>query len=203
MFERITRSLPSISATLDEERRTLVDRLPSVHRGFLEAHNGGHLPEGRYTFPTGVPFKTPKVDNPSRDDCVVELFGLGLRENDDDPSDLLEKNDAYREEDFLPQDVIAIGRCVQSSLVCMSLRADTFGAIYYWDYYWRYPWCEPFFRARIDAAAKEYPGASAILKDTSHAQHQALKDALNFATLMRLAADFEAFGAMCRDASAG
>jgi hypothetical protein len=200
MFDEIRNSFPAISDQLAEEERVFFDRLPDDYRAFLLAHNGGFVEEFRYTFLTGVPFRTSEIDNPSRDDCPVEFFGIATTEPGSAlPEDIMQMVVDHAAEEFLPRDVIAIARCVQSSLVCLSLRADDRGAIYYWDWYWRYPWCKDFFDARIARALAAFDDPDAIRRDLRHPRRAELHDALNFATLVKLAPSFSEWGRSCED----
>jgi hypothetical protein len=199
LTELITGSMqPPSSFVMSTAQRALYLALPPDYRKFLERHNGGRVSEFSMAFDTGVPFRTKEVDNPSRNDGVRELFGLRHPVADDDaPSDLVERRACYDAEEFLPQGVIAIARCTQSSLVCLSLRRDDFGQVYYWDWYWQYPWCRWFFDERLRATAKRYPDAKAIAADPKHKRHQELKDAFNYATIVRLAPSFSAWLSQC------
>lgn len=200
MFEEIRASFPAITAQSAGDDHAFFTQLPDHYRRFLAARNGGFAAESRYTFLTGVPFVTETVHNPSRDDCVIEFFGIPTTDAAGDfPRDLLQERVDHEAEGFLPHDVIAIARCSQNSLVCISLRTEDRGAIYYWDWYWRYPWCKAFFAARIDAVAQQYPQHAEILADEEHALHHEVQDAFNFATLVRLAPDFETFARACED----
>jgi hypothetical protein len=76
MFDDIRGSFPQIKNRLTAEESGFFRSLPEAYREFLQQHNGGFVDEFRYTFPTGVPFQTDEVDNPSRDDCPVEFYGL-------------------------------------------------------------------------------------------------------------------------------
>ena len=136
MFDEIHDSFPPITRKLTREDYDFFSSLPDDYRAFLEAHNGGFVDEFRYTFLTGVPFG----DSPSRDDCPIEFFGIPTTQDSGTfPEDLLQMLVDHASENFLPRDVIAIARCVQNSLVCISGRSEDWGAIYYWDWYWPPP----------------------------------------------------------------
>jgi SMI1-KNR4 cell-wall len=201
MFDDISGSFPAIAGGLsDADARALYESLPLDYRQFLDAHNGGFVEEGRYTFLTGVPFKFSTVDNPSRDDCPVEFFGFATTDASGEwPSDILQKLADHRAEEFLPRGVVAIARCVQSSLVCISLRDDDRGTIYYWDWYWRYPWCKEFFDGRISEATARFANPRAILEDRDRPQFLEVFDALNFATIVKLSASFSEWSRGCQD----
>ncbi|MEN6370397.1 MAG: SMI1/KNR4 family protein [Armatimonadota bacterium] len=176
--------------------------LPTAYRRFLSIHNGGFIPEFKYTFLTGVPFKTDKVDNPSRDDCPVEFFGIPTTtEGGNWPADLLKMAAAHKAEQFLPRNIIAITRCVQGSLVCISLSENDFGQIYYWDWYWQYPWCKPFFEQRLDEVRRRYPNAEEIVNTPNHPDLQHMMDDFNYATIVKLADSFDRWISSCTDKS--
>lgn len=200
MFDEIRNSYPPITAEAAGENHEFLSQLPDDYRRFLEAHNGGFVEESRYGFLTGVPFRTESADNPSRDDWPVEFFGIPIGDSPGDhPSDLLQQLVDHAAEGFLPRDVIAVARCSQSSLVCLSLREADHGCVYYWDWYWRYPWCRFFFDERIQAVLRAYPDSAAILEEAEHPLHARLQDDLNFATLVQLAPRFRAWFESCED----
>jgi hypothetical protein len=187
------RGLSNSWPALDPKRLSAADlrffeSLPPEYRDLLLTHNGGFLPEFEYSFKTGVPYRMHKIDKPSREDCLAELFGIATAgAASPHPKDLIRTCADYEAEEFLPANVIAIGRCIQSSLVCISTRGPDAGRIYYWDWYWRYPWCRWFFDERIERVTSRYENAPAILNDPTHPQHLRLGDELNYATLVPLA----------------
>lgn len=203
MLDGIRNGFPPIDGSdLDPELDAWFRDLPENYRAFLQAHNGGFVDDFRYTFLSGVPFKTETEDSPSRNDCPVEFYGLGTTEEPGEfPADLLSRAREHHAEDFLPRGVIAIARCVQGSLVCISLRDYTFGEMFYWESYWRYPYCKHFFDARLAEVTKDYDDVPGILRDEEHPQHAELFDRLNFATLTHLAPTFSAWLASCEDKS--
>lgn len=201
LVELITGSLPPLhDVVLDGPQRELLDSLPADYRRFLEQHNGGELPEFALAFDTRVPFRTEKVDRPSRNDGVREFFGFRSSRDDEGPADLLERRVLHDSEEFLPAGIIAIAICAQSSLVCLSVRRNHFGRVYYWDWYWRYPWCKWFFDQRIDYVASRYPDSKTILKAPAHPRYWETVDAFNYATIVPLAPSFDAWIASCYDA---
>jgi SMI1-KNR4 cell-wall len=200
MFDGIHGSFPPIRDQLSMEDSRFYSNLPGDYRAFLQQHNGGFVDEFRYTFLTGVPFKTEKIDNASRNDCPVEFYGFATVESRKDyPEDLLQVMVDHKSESFLPRDVIAIARCVQNSLVCLSLRPEDRGSMYYWDWYWRYPWCKAFFEERIERVTRNYTNPELILREENDPLHAQLYDELNFATLTRLAPSFTEWSALCED----
>jgi hypothetical protein len=106
----------------------------------------------------------------------------------------------HEAEQFLPHDVIAIARCVQNSLVCLVTAGPELGAIYYWDWYWKYPWCKPFFDERINRVTTQYPSAREILNHPDHQNYREVFDALNYATLVKIAPSLNAWLGACQDA---
>lgn len=188
------------ASPLGAQASALLDRLPADYRAFLAQHNGGFVDESALTFDTGVPFH----QNPSREDCVVEFFAihpLGHRAAEGQPGDLVRLLVDHASEAFLPRDVVAIARCVQNSLLLLSLREHDHGAIHYWDWYWRYPWCKPWFEARIDAVKARFADELDRYDELPEDRRLHLQDALNEATIVRLADCLDAWLAGCRDLS--
>lgn len=193
---------PLTPDALEPDRRRLLQRLPSDYRAFLERHNGGFVTDQWCCgFETGVRQEIRGVVSVA-DDSVVEFFGLKAEgpAAERRPADLEEARVLHDAEEFLPSDVLAIARCVSSSLVCLSLREGDFGAVYYWDWYWRYPWKEAFFTQRIAVVRGRYSGPDAILADPAHPKFREVADALNFATLVRVADSFGHWLHRCRPA---
>jgi SMI1-KNR4 cell-wall len=203
LFDDIEGSYPPIDeTTLSVQHRAFFATLPDAYREVLRSQNGGFLSEFRYTFATGVPYKTDKIDNPSGEDCLVELFGFKPISGERGPADLLDVTTEQRAAGILPADVVPIGRCVQSSLICISLRAADRGAIYYWDYYWRYPWCKSFFDERIRQAQEKLNTAPAHAENSDRLASSSVRDELRWALLVRLADDISSWHLSCFDANA-
>jgi SMI1-KNR4 cell-wall len=142
MKMKLENSFPVIlSNNAPDEVWSFFDALPKDYKKFLDNTNGGFAEEFKYTFETGVPYITEKVNNPSKTDCVIEFFGIctSQTEREKFPKDLIETAKEYVAEEFLPLGIIAIASCIQNSLVCVSLRKNDFGQIFYWDWYWKYP----------------------------------------------------------------
>ena len=201
LLEGISRSFPPLDqgAIAPAEWNRFLS-LPDDYRGLLLAHNGGFLEDERYTFSTGVPYRTETVDNPSRTDWPLEFYGIPTTSEPGRwPEDLFRLAEEHASEEFLPSNVIAIARCSQNSLVCLSVAGGDRGAVYYWDWYWQYPWCESFFRERITEAKRRLPDYSAALRDPSHPRYRETMDALNAATVVRLADSLPAWLAGCED----
>lgn len=175
-------------------------KLPNEYRDFLSAQNGGFVEEDRYTFPTGVPFKSEAANVPSREDCLVKIFGIPTSTTlSSAPVDLLQMAAIHKEEGFLPSTVVAIARCAQNSLICLAISGDDVGTVYYWDWYWRYPWCKAYFDARVAVVLHRYPNADEILEDVSHQQHLEVADALNYATIVHQADSLAQWLRRCED----
>lgn len=164
---------PATRESIDNGARAFFDALPLEYKEFLARHNGGVVEEFAWTFDTGVPFKTDSADNPSRTDCVIDLFGIPTA----DPPDPA------------PEDLLQVA----------ADRADDLGHVYYWDWYWQYPWCEQFSCSRVDAVHGSFPNAEQVLNDGHHPQYQQLIDELNYATLIRIATSWPEFLEKCRD----
>lgn len=185
--------------TLIGDQRILWSVLPASYRDLLCRFNGGVIEEGQLCFDTPIAFfKEDRQVQDHQSDCVVELFALQPPGETRAPSDMARLKQEHDESDFLPLGVIAIGECLGGSLLCLSTRPEDHGAIYYWDYYWKYPWCRPFFAPRIEAAERAFPDLAAIRADPLHPRRRAAIDALNYATLVRLADDLAGWLASCR-----
>lgn len=199
----ITGSYPApTQANISNDCWSFFQKLPSSYRKFLLSYNGGFVSEFQYTFLTGVPFKTEEVYNPSRDDCVVEFFGIPTSGDEcEGPKDLLQTAIDYKAEHFLPNNIIAIARCIEDSLICISLRESDYGQVYYWDYSWQYPWCKYFFEQRINEVRRLYPNAQEIANTPDHPDMQRMMDDFNYATIVRLADDFDEWIESCTDKS--
>lgn len=181
------------------DQESLWSALPPSYREFLCRFNGGIVEEGQLCFDTPIPyFKEKRRVQEHQSDCVVELFAFQPPGETREPSDLAKLKREHDESGFLPSGVIAIAECLGSSLLCLSTRDQDHGAIYYWDYYWRYPWCRPFFDPRIEAVEQAFPEIAAIRADPLHPRRREAIDALNYATLVRLADDLADWLATCR-----
>jgi hypothetical protein len=197
-LERSFPTLTSSAASADDW--AFIHQLPDDYLAFLLTQNGGFAQEFQYTFQTGVPFKTEGVDTPSRDDSPIEFFGVPTdKSRGRRPRDLLQLAVDHAAEEFLPSNLIAIVSCVQSSLVCICVEGADRGGIYYWDWYWRYPWCKPFFEQRIRTVKESNPDHASVLKDNSHARYREVADALNFATVTRIADNLSQWLLSCQD----
>lgn len=203
LFDDIENSYPPFDeAMMSASERELFAKLPKDYQEFLRSHNGGFVRDFRYSFLTGVPYKTEAIDNPSRDDCVVEFLGIPTTTSEGRwPASLILTAEEHRAAKFLPDGIIAIAICIQSSLVCVSLRPADRGAIYYWDYYWRYPWCKSFFEERIEGSRARVKDSEVIMENPHHPDFPALVDALNFATLVKLSDSFSGWCHSCFDGS--
>lgn len=75
----------------------------------------------------------------------------------------------------------------------MSVRADDYGVIYYWDWYSNYPWRGDFFRKRVEKACADWPRWESILGDPDHPHHPEIDDAIRNAMIVKLADSFSLF----------
>jgi hypothetical protein len=202
MKMKLENSFPVIlSNNAPDEVWSFFDALPKDYKKFLDNTNGGFAEEFKYTFETGVPYITEKVNNPSKTDCVIEFFGIctSQTEREKFPKDLIETAKEYVAEEFLPLGIIAIASCIQNSLVCVSLRKNDFGQIFYWDWYWKYPWSKEFFQSRIDKVSAAYPNAEEVLSNPQNDLYQIVLDEFNYATIVKIADSFDDFSSKLKD----
>ena len=180
-------------AALDDTRAALYRSLPGTLQGVLLHWNGAFF-NGDLTFSTGVESRREDAAPTIGDDALVELWGFHPQatpsESDGVPHDLLAEADRHDEEAFLPRGLVAIGVGLQNSLVLVSVRPEDRGAVYYWEWYWRYPWNVGFFQERIDRAMSAFADPAAAAEDPGHPEHDAVIEAANEATVVRLHDDF-------------
>lgn len=190
-----------LSHNISDEVWRFFEALPKDYKKFLDNTNGGFAEEFKYSFETGIPYITEKINNPSKTDCIIEFFGIRTSKNQQNefPKDLIKTANEYAAEEFLPLGIIAIASCIQNSLVCLSLRKNDFGQIYYWDWYWKYPWSKDFFQERIDKVWKIYPDAEDILNDPQNNLYQTVSDEFNYATIIKIADSFDDFSSKLKD----
>lgn len=181
---------------LEPTRAQLFHALPETLQGVLRAWNGAFL-AGDLWFSTGVENRREGTPPVVGEDTLVELWGFHPgstgSETDGVPHDLLEEAARHDDEAFLPRGLVAIGLGIQDSLVLVSVRPGDRGAVYYWDWYWRYPWHIEFFKERIDRALERFVDAAAAIDDARHPDHDAVVEAANGATVVRLHDDFGAW----------
>lgn len=186
-------------ASLTPKELGLWQALLADYRELLTHANGGQLRGGRTYFTVPMERAIHGEVFQSTTCNLDELWGfIGYRQEPKPglPSILHEHIDRHVEEDFLPGEVLVIGRTIQNSLLCLSLNESDPGGIYYWEWYWRYPWFQGFFDRRIAAAKapfKDLPDYQAICDDPDHPRYAELADALNFATLVKVADSFGGF----------
>lgn len=187
---------------LNTEQTRLWSTLPPDYQNFLRYWNGGELGEDQLCFDVPIPFfaEDGKQTQDHQTNCVEDVYGFRADEQYGS-SDLAQQKKENDASTFLPARIIAIARCIDNSLVCMSTGNEDQGAIYYWNYYWRYPWCLPFFAPRVRAAEQAFPDIVQIRSDPQHPLRQQAADALNLATLVRLADDLSGWLAACRTCS--
>jgi hypothetical protein len=172
--------------------------LPSSYRAFLRRHNGGIVDPESAEFEIMIEENRDGTKTIGTSNSLSELWSFLSYENERRPereprSILHEHFDRHVGEAFLPSGVLAIGRCIQNSLVCISTNRQDLGTVYYWEWYWQYPWFEEFFEDRIAAAREQFPDAETIADEESSARFRELADALNYATLVAVAPTFEDF----------
>ena len=205
----LERSLPLELPSLSVLDRGLFDRLPEDYRDFLCRSNGGFVTRGSMaTFDIPIERRREGEVISTVDQNEVEEFFAFIpsgkrhaRKHGQAPASVLHEHwGRHQAEEFLPSDVLVIASCMQSCLLAISLNSDDFGAIYYWEWYWRYPWFSQFFDERIDKARSRFDNVEQILDDASHPQYQEAFNALNYATLIKLADSFSGFVASLHSA---
>jgi hypothetical protein len=185
---------------LDEAELQLWARFPEDFRLFYQLQNGGKTDTKKPSwfkyddvrrFPDGREFR----GNSNRIHTMWEFISYqNSKESKKLDSILHQHFDRHLEEEFLPSDVYVFAICEQSSLICISLRPDSYGEIYYWEWYWYYPWYKQFFEERKNAAAKPFGDEiNIILDNEDDPRYQIAFDALNFATLIKVASSFSNF----------
>ena len=188
--DRLEHSLPPLDpAQLDPERRALFDRLPPDLEALLLKRNGGFVSSDEFTFETHCP---------AGHDGVSEVYGLAdgvVPDFVSVPHDLLDAHRRWAAEEFLPSGVAVFAAATSDGLLCVSTNAHDHGTVYYWDYYWQYPQHAAWWQQRVNEAAAEFDDPQAILADAGHPRHQALVDAANYATLVRVAGSVSEFAA--------
>ena len=198
----LEKSLPSDWAGLSTKDRTLVDRLPRDYWHFLERTNGGFVVAG-----TDACFNVPierrhegKITSIVETNDVEEFFALipfaspYVRSHGKVPASMLHEHwIRHASEEFLPVDVVVFASCTANCLLAMSLNADDFGSVYYWEWYWRYPWFATFFKNRIQQAESRFADIGKVLADRAHPDYAKAFNALNYATLIKVAGSFSEF----------
>lgn len=198
----LDRSLPSDWSGLSARDRSVFDRMPGDYREFLNRNNGGFVVRGSAaTFSVSIE-RRHKGDVVSTVDQneVEEFFAVipsaapYTREYGKVPASVLHEHwGRHQGEGFLSSDVVVFASCAQSCLLGLSLNSDDFGAVYYWEWYWRYPWFSQFFDQRIAKAQSKFVDVENILSDAAHPQYKEAFNALNYATLIKLADSFSEF----------
>jgi hypothetical protein len=112
---------------LDRARLTLFEvrlgtALPADYRQFLLAHNGGEFVPDEIVLPSqGQPFAS-----------IGPLFGLH-----DGPLSL--ESVCENLEGEIPADVLAFGEDVGGNLLCIGIRGNLRGKVYFWDHNRSFP----------------------------------------------------------------
>jgi hypothetical protein len=206
---RLEQSLPLELSSLSAKDRGLFDRLPGDYRDFLSRSNGGFVTGGSMaTF--DIPIERRREGEVVSTVCqsqVEEFFAFipaatrYSRQYGKVPASVLHEHwGRHQAEEFLPTDVVVFASCLQNCLLAISLNSDDFGAVYYWEWYWRYPWFSQFFDERIDKARSRFDNVEQILDDPSNPLYQEAFNALNYATLVKVADSFSGFVASLRSA---
>jgi len=180
------------------EEKALFARFPIPYQTFLRAHNGGFVDPDQCNFLTHIGREFEGQTYYNSEGTLDEWWAFLSYKNetpapDKCPSILHEHYGRHLAEQFLPDGVIAIGRCIQNSLICLSLNQHDFGAIYYWEWYWQYPWYQAFFNRRIEQAKDAFADIEVVLNDPDHPQYQTAVDQLNYATIVKVADSFPEF----------
>jgi hypothetical protein len=194
---KLVGSQPFKQEDLNASELALWLRFPEDFRRFYQLQNGGEIEtempswfkyDDIRRFPDGREYRGNETQ-------IEELWQFISYENSDESDEinsiLHQHYDRHLEEEFLPSDVYVFARCMQNSLLCISLRPDSYGEIYYWEWYWQYPWYKQFFDDRQKIAAAPFGDEiKNILSDEAHPQYQLAFDALNFATLIKVTDSF-------------
>lgn len=179
----LTGSRPLDPTSLSDKDRALLDRFPADYQDFVRSINGGQLEGSDWFFPTNIP---PPSNAPYNTAVagVSELWPF---------AGVINERIEHVDSEFLPTNVYAIGCTANDCLICLSLDAHNYGTVYYWDYRWQHPWLKPTFVARIEETKERFGDVDAILDDPNHPQFVEVGDALNYATLTRIAGSFSEF----------
>ncbi len=184
---------------LSPELYEFLDALPAEYLQFLMHHNGGFLAEGEYSFHTNVPYRSASVNIDNKRDSVIELFGVRTPDTDliegDYPDELIRENLHFMQEEVLPSSVLVIGRTAKYGLLVIGNEADLddYGHVYFYDVHWSHPCSKVFFEERQNTVINKYDDISTILEDIDHPKHTAVQDEYNYATLVKLADNFNDF----------
>jgi len=191
------------SLRLDQQLWTNEDKLifknfPESYQAFLHQNNGGFVESDDAWFSIPIPRQIdgqtyPTIDNAIEEWCCFLGYQNTVHDDNFPTSILCEHFDRHEGEGFLPENVFVIARCIQSSLICLSINKADFGAIYYWEWYWQYPWFKPFFEHRLKDVDRKYPDASNILSDKKHVRYSEVFNAFNYATLVKITDSFQSF----------
>ena len=188
--------------SLSEGEKSLFLSLPGDYQYFLRENNGGIVDD-----PNKSVFKTEIIrrDNAGRvfydsSNGIEEFWGFLSYDNSkigetyECPMSILHQHiDKHLTEEFLPANVFVIGRCIQHSLIAISLNEFDYGSIYYWEWYWKYPWYKQYFHKRITEAANQYKNVCSISANEQHPLYSALHSSLNYATLVKISPSFSQF----------
>ncbi|QBB72207.1 hypothetical protein ELE36_18565 [Pseudolysobacter antarcticus] len=207
----LDKSFPSDWAGLSSKDRAFFDGLPADYRAFLDQTNGGFVLRGcPATFTIAIDRRHEgKVVSTSQTSEVEEFFAIipssdrpYLAQYGQVPASLLHEHwGRHADEEFLPLNVVVIASCTQNCLLACSLNTDDYGTIYYWEWYWRYPWFSKFFDDQIAKAQSKFHDVDTILSDDKHPLYAKAFNALNYATLVKVADSFTEFLGSLTEAS--
>ncbi len=196
---KLMNSLPALERKhIEDIERHFGRTLPEDYAQFLLTFNGGEaIPDADYMIRTDI--RQQEIDGRSGlvRDCVEEFFGfLGKDQQLADfegPNFLLGMNETYQIEEFLPRDVIGIGLTSSHSIICLSLREDDFGSVYYWYYNWHQPWASEHFEQKIAAVQESIPDFEEVVEKGEGEEFELARDEINYATLTKLGESFTDF----------
>ena len=194
----------SNSYTFDSNQLTagelrFLESFPDDYVNFIKASNGGFVNPELCYFMTPIVKDINGVKASQSRQMLEEFYAYisyksPIKNTENKPHSLLHEHiDKNRQEEFLPNDVIVIARCVQNSLIAISLNEHDYGSVYYWEWYWKYLWYKDYFMERINKAYKQYPNADDILNDPKHTQYQTVLDTFNYAKIVKINDSFSGF----------
>lgn len=186
-------SVKELDAYLDYFSRPF----PKDFKEFLLAQNGGIIDFDKYTYviDTYIPWinEDGTVRNPNRRLVLYQFYGVNIDKAISEVEDIIKMNEDFESQNFLPQNVVAIGSTEDGGILAISLNESDYGSIYLWDYYWMYPWSKPHFDKKIQEVLKRYPNYKKLDNDESDPESKKLDNELNYATLTKLATSFSEF----------
>jgi hypothetical protein len=110
---------PIHESDIEALEKQLQVRLPASYRNFLLEHNGGELSPNVFL-----------ISEREGNDNLRYLFGIG----DDEDYSISGYMEIYSGR--IPDNFLAIGADDLGNLVCLSIKGDDVGKIYFWDHDW-------------------------------------------------------------------